>query len=600
MAQDSAMGATRRLVAIFYADVAGYSRLTGVDEEGTHRRVMALLDDATARIGAAGGTVLRYAGDAILATFPSVVLAVETSAAIQTALAEGQAEVADDARVAIRIGIHPGDVIEDRGEVFGEGVNLAARLEAAAEPGGICISGAAHEQVAGKASVVFRDGGEQSFRNIARPVRVWCWSPGAAAAPAAGAPALSEKPSIAVLPFNNMSGDAEQEYFSDGITEDIITELSRFRSLLVIARNSSFIFKGQAFDIREAARTLGAAYVVEGSVRKAGNRVRITAQLIEAATGNHLWAERYDHDLEDIFAVQDNVVAAIVAALPVRIERTRAERSRQASIGSLPAYDSILRGRSYIQVYRKEPARLGEDAFAHAIALDPDNALAHAGMATVCTYSYFWDNRPETLARGLEHGQRAVALDRDEPAALSALALALCKSGRSDEAVPLMRRAVELLPGSMYERSMLGVCLAHNGRHDEARAHLERAVALDPHVGDWAFEFLGHANYFTHRFAEAAAAYGRVLDPPSWVCAYHAAACAMNGDVAAARELGVTYARIARRESGENISLESEIRDQIRDLRLYKRTEDSDLMSEGFRRAGLPVDGALSATGAKP
>jgi len=590
------MDVTRKLAAIFYADVAGYSRLTGADEAGSHHRVMAVLDDVTARIKDAGGEVLRYAGDAVLAVFPSVVLAVETSAAIQSALAERDPDLPEDQRVLIRIGINLGDVIEDRGEVYGEGVNLAARLEAAAEPGGICLSDDAYRQCRKRVELSFTDGGEERFKNIDEPVQVWRWSPAAPVTDAADADetVAERKPSIAVLPFANMSGDAEQEYFSDGITEDIITELSRFRSLLVIARNSSFIFKGQSVDIREAGRTLGADYVVEGSVRKTGNRVRVTAQLIEAATGSHLWAERFDHDLEDIFAVQDNVVAAIVAALPVRIERTRAERSRQASIGSLPVYDSILRGRWYIQDYRKEAARLGEEAFARALRLDPDNALAHAGMATVCTYKYFWDGQQESLTRGLDHGQRAVALDRDEPAALSALALALSKSGRSDEAVPLMRRAVELLPGSMFERSMLGVGLVHNGRHEEAQVHLERAVALDPHVGDWALEFLGQTYYFTHRFADAAATFGRIVEPPSWVCAYHAAACAMNGDDAAAREQVANYARLLERESAGAVTPELQMRRDVEDMSLYKNPDDPALMNEGYRRAGLPVDAALA------
>ena len=352
--------------------------------------------------------------------------------------------------------------------------------------------------------------------------------------------------------------------------------------------------------MREAGRTLAADYVVEGSVRKAGNRVRVTAQLIEAATGNHLWAERFDHDLEDIFAVQDNVVAAIVAALPVRIERTRAERSRHTSIGNLPTYDLILRGRWHIQDYRNDSPRRAEEAYARAIALDPDNTLAHAGLATACIHSYFWDAQAGFLARAIDHAQRAVPLDRDEPAALGALALALTKSSRSDEAIPLMRRAVELLPGSMHERSMLGISLVHNGRHEEAQAHLERAVALDPHVGDWTLEFLGQTYYFTHRFAEAAATFGRIVDPPSWVCGYHAAACAMNGDTVAARELVANYSRLLKRESEGAVTLEIGMQRDVKDMSYYKNPDDSALMNEGYRRAGLPVDAALAALRENP
>jgi adenylate cyclase len=280
--------AKRTLTTIFYADVVEYSRLTGLDEEGTHSRVMEILDNVSQKINSSGGKVLRYAGDAILATFPSVVQAVEISTDIQSKLVDDNAAFAEQARVHIRIGINLGDVIEDRGEVFGDGVNLAARLEANAEPGGICISSMVWEQCQGKISSTFVDGGEQQFKNINRPVRTFHWEPGAERSgidfPNNNDPSRS-KPSIAVLPFDNMSGDPEQEYFSDGITEDIITEISRFRSLFVIARNSSFAFKGQAIDVTDVAEKLGVQYVVEGSVRKAGERIRITAQLIEASTG---------------------------------------------------------------------------------------------------------------------------------------------------------------------------------------------------------------------------------------------------------------------------------------------------------------------------
>ena len=300
------MGVTRRLVAIFYADVAGYSRLTGVDEEGTHRRVMALLDEVTERIRASGGEVLRYAGDAILAVFPSVVLAVDTSASIQTDIAKRNTGVPEDEQVQIRIGINVGDVIEDRGEVYGEDVNLAARLEAAAEPGGICISFATHAQCRRKSALAFRDGGERNFKNIEDPVHIFHWPSGAVAATESGPIEnrplpLPDKPSIAVLPFTNMSSDPDQEYFSDGITEDIISDLSKISGLFVIARHSSFSFKGQSVSLRQIGKELGVRYILEGSVRKAGNRLRITTQLIDAQSDAHIWGERFDRNLEDVF-----------------------------------------------------------------------------------------------------------------------------------------------------------------------------------------------------------------------------------------------------------------------------------------------------------
>ncbi len=481
------MTATRRLVAIFYADVAGYSRLTGTDEEGTHRRVMALLDDATARIGAAGGTVLRYAGDAILATFPSVVLAVETSAAIQTALAEGQAEVADDARVAIRIGIHPGDVIEDRGEVFGEGVNLAARLEAAAEPGGICISGAAHEQVAGKASVVFRDGGEQSFRNIARPVRIHLWSPQAQGGPAAvpSTLALPDKPSVAVLPFTNMSGDPEQEFFSDGISEDIITELSRFRSLFVIARNSSFTFKGQAVDVKEVGTRLGVAYVLEGSVRKAGSRVRITAQLIEAATGNHLWAERYDRDLEDIFAVQDEVVMAIVTALEPQLGSVERQRARRRPAEGMDAWESLQRGFWHLYGSQGQPDELDQAVsfMEQAVQRGPTFAAAHAGLAFTLYYRWLFGVAADPAGderRAFDAARKAVQLDPDDPFGHVALGRVHVMRAEHEAAIADARRAIALNPNYATAYFGLAHALWHAGRAAEALPHYDMMIRLSP------------------------------------------------------------------------------------------------------------------------
>jgi adenylate cyclase len=408
------MSETRRLVTIFYADVAGYSRLTGADEVGTHRQVMAMLDDATARISAAGGTVLRYAGDAILATFPSVVLAVDTSAEIQAALSESQTEVAEDKRVQVRIGINLGDVIEDRGEVYGEGVNLAARLEAAAEPGGICISAAAHDQCRGKCVPTFREGGSQAFRNIAEPVTVFHWpeAPPASSASAATVSTAFNKPSVAVLPFANMSSDPEQEYFSDGITEDIITEVSRYPELLVTARNSSFVFKGQNVDIKQAGEKLGVQFVVEGSVRKAGNRARITAQLIEAATDNHIWAERYDRDLSDIFEVQDELARAVAQAVAGQVILTSMDRLRRRPTEDMTAYDLYLRSLTGLRSYRTTVNEV--ELLRKAIKLDPDFAAAHAFLATSLVVENFNTSDDTLLESASEHARGALNLDPND------------------------------------------------------------------------------------------------------------------------------------------------------------------------------------------
>ncbi len=327
---------SHKLTAILYADVAGYSRLTGDDELGTHRRVMSALDFATESIKSGGGSVLRYAGDAVLAEFSSVVAAVNAAIAIQDQLASRDRDFPEEQRVRLRIGINLGEVLEDRDEIFGEGVNLAARLEAAAKPGGICVSAAVHDQLAGRVDIAFEDGGRQEFKNIAKLVQVYHWQPITADAHRGGATMadasdldLPDKPSIAVLPFDNMSTDPEQAFFADGISEDIITELSRFRSLFVIARNSSFAFKGQSIDVKEVSRKLGVRYVVEGSVRRSGNRVRITAQLIDAVDDKHLWAERYDRELEDIFAVQHEVTQANVTTIEPQLASTERQRPRR-------------------------------------------------------------------------------------------------------------------------------------------------------------------------------------------------------------------------------------------------------------------------------
>ena len=295
----------RRLAAIMSADVAGYSRLMGSDESGTLAALKALRRDVFApQVAAHKGRVVKLMGDGALVEFPSIVKAVDCAIAVQRALAER----ATDEAIRLRIGINLGDIIIEGSDIYGDGVNLAARIQEAAEPGGVALSGPAHDQITGKVEAAFTDGGEQEFKNIAKPMRVWHWSDGATAAPSPSeALSLPDKPSIAVLPFDNMSGDPEQEYFSDGITEDIITELSAFRSIFVIARNSSFVYKGRAEDIKRIDQDLGVRYVLEGSVRKSVGRVRITAQLIEAATGNHLWAQRYDRDLADVFELQDEL-----------------------------------------------------------------------------------------------------------------------------------------------------------------------------------------------------------------------------------------------------------------------------------------------------
>ncbi|MGB9644298.1 MAG: adenylate/guanylate cyclase domain-containing protein [Stellaceae bacterium] len=343
------MPPVRRLTAILAADVAGYSRLMGTDEEGTHERLKAHLRELIEpKIAAHRGRTVKNTGDGLLAEFASVVDAVRCAVEIQRGMAERSAETPEDKRITFRIGINLGDVIVEEHDIFGDGVNVAARLEAFAEPGGICVTGMVHDHIRDKLAYPFDDMGEQPVKNIARPVRVYRVRHDAAAiapppAPAAPLP-LPDKPSIAVLPFANMSGDPEQEYFADGMVEEIITALSRIRWLFVIARNSSFTYKGQAVDVKQVGRELGVRYVLEGSVRRAAGRVRITAQLIDAANNAHLWADRFDGSLEDVFELQDKVASSVVGVIEPALQAAETARSVGRPTNDLTAYDLYLRG----------------------------------------------------------------------------------------------------------------------------------------------------------------------------------------------------------------------------------------------------------------
>ena len=397
----------RKLAAILYADVAGYSRLTGSDEEGTHRQVMEVLDYASQQITDAGGNVLRYAGDAILAEFSSAVNAVNAAIDIQREMAHNNHQVDDDKKVQIRIGINIGDVIEDRGEVFGDGVNLAARLEAAAPEGGLCISASVHEQVLGKLDVNFHDDGEEEFKNIDRPIRVFRWEPESEeVVNSTGTSKLgSEKPSIAVLALTNMSNDPDQDFIGDGITEDLITALSKIRSFKVISRESTFSYKGLAIDVRQVARELEVRFVLEGSVRKAGNRVRVTVQLIDAETGHHVWAERYDREMEDIFDLQDEMVRVIASALEPELNAFERERAVNKSPDNLDAWELYQRALWYMWTFEGENIQTAMELFKRASEADPKFAPAYAYYA-YCCYQFvilgITENPDALLQEGLE------------------------------------------------------------------------------------------------------------------------------------------------------------------------------------------------------
>jgi TolB-like protein len=438
-------GTRRRLAAIVLADVVGYSRLMGADETGTLATLRAhrseLIDSLVA---GHGGRIVKTMGDGLLLEFPSVVDAVKCALEIQNGMVERNAGIADANALRFRVGVHVGDVIVEGDDIFGDGVNVAARIEALADADGIALSDDAHRQVRDRLDIAWQDGGEHEVKNIARPISVWRWSPAEKptltfAAPAGEPLAPPVGPSIAVLPFDNMSGDQEQEYFADGITEDIITQISKFPDLLVISRNSTFTYKGKAAKAQDVCRDLGVRYVMEGSVRKAGERVRITAQLIDGRSGGHLWAERYDRDLADIFAVQDDVTEKIVHALEVNLVEDARGRVARAETDNPEAYDLVLRGREQFRLFTKDGNLKARQLYEKAIDLDPNYAAAYAGLAGVRMHEWF-QGSPDALDRAFELALRAKELDPSLPLVYEALGNVHLFKRQYDEAIAAMKR----------------------------------------------------------------------------------------------------------------------------------------------------------------
>jgi adenylate cyclase len=509
----------RRLAAILAADVVGYSRLMERDEANTLATLKTRRKDIfEPLVTRHHGRVFKEIGDALLVEFGSAVSAVECAADVQQAMAAANDALPEPQRMVLRIGINLGDVMIEGNDLYGDGVNVAARLEGLAEPGGVAISDSVHEHVHGRIAVDFVDRGRHEVKNIARPVHVWAWAPGlnganALAASEAQPPPVPDKPSIAVLPFDNMSGDPEQGYFADGITEDIITDLSKVSGLFVIARNSSFAYKGKAPDIRQVSRELGVRYVLEGSIRRAASRIRINAQMIDGTTGGHLWAERYDRDISDIFAVQDEVTRTIVGALKVKLtpneEALRGSRSKIKP----EVYDLIVRARQVALRLRPESAREARAILERVIALDPSVAIAYARLA-ITTFAEFanrWnDATPENLTRALELAQKAIDIDETEPQGYIALALVFSWMRRLDEAERAAERALALDPNSADAYTGLGNVREFQGRSEDAVALYTQAYRLDPQW-DMALHFLGRSLLQLDRFDEAETAFKRRL-----------------------------------------------------------------------------------------
>jgi len=481
-------GSRRRLAAIVAADVVAYSRLMGADESGTHAALRAhrteLIDPL---VGAHGGRIVKSMGDGLLLEFHSVVAAAEFAVAMQEGLAGRNEGVADERAIRFRIGVHLGDIIVEGDDIFGDGVNVAARIEALAEPGGVALSDDAYRQVRDRLKLAWEDGGEHAVKNIARPIHVWRWRRAGPERPAPApareeAPPLPDRPSIAVLPFDNMSGDPEQEYFADGMTEDLITDLSKISGLFVVARNSSFAFKGQAVDVREAARRLGVRFVLEGSVRKAGQRVRINVQLIDAGTGGHLWADRYDGTVDNVFALQDDVGAKVVSALRVRLHGDEGERLRHVHTSNLEAYELYVRAKA--TPYPPVPDRIeaARGMFEQVVEMDPEFAGGYAGVSWALAFGALFGHFDlgGTAARAVALAQKAVALDDSFGWSYVALGLALLRQRRHGEAIAATDEAVARQPNDADAHAYRGVILAMSGRPEDGVEPVERARRLNP------------------------------------------------------------------------------------------------------------------------
>jgi len=497
----------RKLTAIVSADVKGYSRLMGEDEDGTVRTLAACREVISGFIRKNRGRVVDSPGDNMLAEFGSVVDAVRCAVEIQEALRARNIGLPGNRRMEFRIGINLGDVIVEGDKLYGDGVNIAARVEGLAEGGGICISGTVYDQVENKLDLQYEHLGEQTVKNIKKPVRVYRVRMGSdEAVPTAGGDLKApDKASIAVLPFVNISGDAEQEYFSDGITEDLITDLSKISGLFVIARNSVFTYKGRAVKVEDVGRELGVRNVLEGSVRKAGERVRITAQLVDAETGGHVWAERYDRDLRDIFALQDEVTQKIVAALAVKLTEGEKDSLTSKSTDNVSAYDYFLRGLDYYNRPTKEANAEAREMFQRAIDQDPEYALAYAKSAwtDLTDWSMAWSRNPRSLERAFELARKAVSMDDSLPEAHGVLGYVHLWRKEHGEATAELEKTLALDPNNADGHAGLGEMLVWVGRSDEGIELVKRAMRLNPHYPIWYLGALGLAYGLTGRYEEA-------------------------------------------------------------------------------------------------
>ena len=580
----------RRLAAILAADIAGYSALMGADEAETVRSLKEHQSVVFPIIKEHGGRIIDTAGDGILAEFGSVVNAAECAVAIQRTMAERNADVEEARRMRFRIGINQGDVVFDDTRVYGDGVNVAARLENLAEPGGICISRKVYEDISGKMQLAFVDLGEQQLKNISQPIRVYRVSGEQLAAARAAKPALAlpDKPSIAVLPFTNLSGDPEQEYFADGMVEDIITGLSRFRWLFVIARNSSFTYKGRPVDVKQVCRELGVRYLLEGSVRKSANRIRIAGQLIDAASGAHLWADRFEGALQDVFALQDRVTASVVGAIAPRLEQAEIDRARRKPTESLDAYDLFLRGLANTYKWNREANEEALRLYYKAIELDPDFSAAYAAAAYnfLRRKAFGWiSDREQEAAETRRLAVCAVQLGKDDATVLCFAGYALAYVvGDLDDGAAFLDRALLINPNLASGWSYSGWVKLWLGEPNRAIDHFAHAMRLSPMDLGLASMQAGtaHAHFFAGRYDEAltwAKMALREMPDGHFALRSAAASCALAGRDEEAKRL---MARLLEIDPALRISNFQNV------LGPYRQPEHLAKYADALRKAGLP------------
>jgi adenylate cyclase len=613
----------RKLAAILSADVEGYSRLMGDDELATVRAITEYRAVIASAVAGHAGRVVDAPGDNVLAEFASVVDAVQGAVDIQREIQSRNADLPASRRMRFRIGINLGDVIVEGDRLYGDGVNIAARLEGLAEGGGICLSGTAYDQVEGKLPFGYEFMGEHTVKNIARPVRVYRLhlgprpvlrpSPGSRSAgrrlvtgvvgalvlavllgagvwagwrwlrppESAGLP-LPDRPSVAVLPFSNLSQDPTQEYFSDGVTEDLITGLSKVSGLFVIARNSAFTYKGKPVKVREVSRDLGVRYVLEGGVQRAGSRVRITAQLVDATTGYHIWAERYDREVRDIFAVQDEVTQQIVRALAVKLTENEKTRIGRAPTGVLEAYDLVLRGKDARQRTTREGNAEARRLFVKALDLDPEYALAYAGLGWthLQSWQFLWTTDRESLARARELSERAIALDNTLANAYQLLAQIHLWQKEHDRAIALAERAVALAPNDADGYETLAEILGWSGRPEESIGSIRHAMRLNPHYPFFYLWTLGHAYYLTERRQEALDTFGSIVrQNPNFLPA-HAYRAVLLSELGRESEGRKAWEKAGHLSPGVSMP-------NLRERLPYRRAADLDRLLTGAHRVGM-------------